>query len=86
MLSFFLLGVSRHLNNRILERESQGGDADETTQGGAVPLDDEDTLNLDDAGFSRMDLTAASGGGVGQPEEQKEEEENEVRFIVSTVN
>lgn len=55
---------------------SQGGDADETAQGGGgAALDDEDTLNLDDAGFSRTDLPP--GGGVGADVDQAEEEEEE---------
>lgn len=55
---------------------SQGGDADETGRGGGPALDDEDTLNLDDAGFSRTDLPP--GGGLDQAEEEKGEEEEEV--------
>lgn len=58
-------------------KKSQGGDAEETAQGGGVALDDEDTLDLDDAGFSRTDLPA--GGGVDRAEEDKVEEEKEVR-------
>lgn len=38
-------------------------------------MDDEDTLNLDDAGFSRTDLPP--GGGVGADADQAEEEEEE---------
>lgn len=60
---------------------SQGGDADETAQGGGVALDDEDTLNLDDAGFSRTDLLpggAVDGVDVNQAEEEKGDEEDEV--------
>lgn len=57
-----------------------GGDADEMLPEGAVQLDD-DTLNFDDAGFSRTELP--EGGGVeetreGEEKEEEDEEEDEV--------
>lgn len=46
-------------------------------------MDDEDTLNLDDAGFSRTDMNLLPGGAVdgvdmNQAEEEKGDEEDEV--------
>ncbi|CAM9892181.1 unnamed protein product [Pylaiella littoralis] len=68
-------------------QEQLGGDADEMLPEGAVQLDD-DTLNFDDAGFSRTELP--EGGGVeetreGEEKEEEEEEEDEIAVRPKTV-
>jgi len=41
--------------------------------GGAVPLEDADTLNFDDSGFSRTELPAGGGGDLSEEEKEKDE-------------
>lgn len=62
----------------------QGGDAEEMLPEGAVQLED-DTLNLDDAGFSRTELPEGvdvEHMGAENDDEGEEEEEDEVRARV----